>query len=125
MTVAEYIYARCVLIRLIYSSAWYGKTEARALLSTLDQASLDLPIDSAPAELDRYTFWFHCYCRYQAAMHSDDTYSLIERAFDGLKLIQEAGKTLDQRDKDHYHNTMRKQGQLEEDLIRQIPELFE
>lgn len=125
MTTAEYIYARCVLNRLIWSSAWYGKAEARALLSVLDQATLDLPVDCAPAELERCLFWFHCYCRYRVAELSDKTYTLIERACGSMKLIREAGKELDQRDWNIYYKDMREKGHLEDELIRQIPKLFE
>lgn len=125
MTTAEYIYARCVLNRLIWSNAWYGKAEARTLLSVLDHATLDLRVDGAPPELDRYIFWFHCYCRYRVAEESDKTYTLIDQACNSMKLIQEAGKELDQRDRNIYYEDMREKGHLEDALIQQIPKLFE
>lgn len=124
MTTAEYIYARCVLNRLIWSYAWYGKAESRALLSVLNRATLDLPVNGDPVALDRYTFWFHCYCRYRVAEESDKTYTLIDQACGSMNLIQEAGKELDQKDRNTYYKDMREKG-LDDGLIQQIPKLFE
>lgn len=125
MTTVEYIYARCVLNRLIWSTAWYGKAEARALLSVLDRATLDLSVNGDPAALDRYTFWFHCYCRYRVAEESDKTYKLIDQACGSMNLIHEAGKELDQQDRNTYFKDMREKGHLDDGLIQQIPRLFE
>lgn len=124
MTVAEYIYARCILQRLLHSTAWYGITEARELLSALDRASLDLPVDHCPDDLNRYIFWFHCYCRYRIVELSDETYSLVEQAYSGMKFIQKAAEKLDQQVKEVYQENMRQKGNLEDELIQQIPDLF-
>lgn len=124
MTVVEYIYAQCVLRRLIYSNAWYGKAEARRLLSVLEQATLNIYVDYDPHELKRYTFWFHCYCRYRMAELSGEIYSLVEQLHSDMNLIQKAGEKLDQQGKEYYYDMMHERGRLEDELIRQIPDLF-
>lgn len=124
ITVSEYIYARCVVDRLIHTSAWYGKAEARHLLSVLDQASLKLSVDPGSAVLDCYTFWFHCYCRYKMAEKSNEVYSLVERACSSMNLVRAAGKKLDQQDKETYYKKMQKTGLLDDVQIEQIPKLF-
>lgn len=126
MTAMEYIYARCVLDRLIHSRAWYGKAEARKVLSALDQASLGIsPERMDPAAWERYVFWFHCYCRCRMAELSDETYALIDKIYDAWTLIEEAGRRFDQREWNRFNQVMRAEGELTEELIQQIPKLFE
>ena len=126
ITRVEYIYVRIVLNRLINSTAWYGRQEARKILSALDQATLLLPInkDNDSNILENYIFWFHCFCRYRMAELSDKTYRLVDEIYKNMEIIREAQYLLDQRQMNDYNRTMREQGHLEDELIQKIPELF-
>ena len=101
ITTLEYIASIQILNRLIYSTAWYGKKEARAVKNELEKCVYSIFKNSEQNKLKEYTFWFHCYCRYQIAKHNDDLYSIIEEAEESANIVQRA--------LDNYHDAMQKQ----------------
>ena len=101
ITTLEYIASIQILNRLIYSTAWYGKKEARAVKNELEKCVYSIFKNSEQNKLKEYTFWFHCYCRYQIAKHNDDLYSIIEEAEESANIVQRALY--------NYHDAMQKQ----------------
>ncbi len=101
ITTLEYIASIQILNRLIYSTAWYGKNEARAVKKQLEKCVYSIFKNLKQDKLKEYTFWFHCYCRYQIAKHNDDLYSIIKEAEESANIVQRALY--------NYHNAMQKQ----------------
>lgn len=93
ITTAQYMACILILNRLIYSSAWYGKEEARVLKTQLESCECDL-FDRLqdPQAMNRYFFWLHCYCRYQAVHLTDSMYDILERAKKAMQSIQDSIK---------------------------------
>ena len=124
ITTLEYIASIQILNRLIYSTAWYGKNEARAVKKQLEKCVYSIFKNLKQDKLKEYTFWFHCYCRYQIAKHNDDLYSIIKEAEESANIVQRA--------LDSYHNAMQKQYiedfaknvGIKEEIIHEIPEIF-
>ena len=81
ITTTQYIACILVLNRLIYSTAWYGKKEARQLRDALEKCSCDMFDSVSDMDLLReYFFWLHCYCRYREPYLADSAYQMLERA---------------------------------------------
>lgn len=91
ISVSNYIWMRIVLNRLIYSNAWYGRPDARALLMALNKAKV--VFENIPSwESDDgkiYLFWLQCYARYQIAIR-EKAHELVEQAHGYLDTISQA-----------------------------------
>lgn len=126
ITTMEYIAIRLILQRLIYSTAWYGKTEARALLKELEQCQCNI-FDVLPDKswIDAYQFWFHCYCRYQSATYKDNAvYKLSNDAEKAKQIMEKAMHDKDIMQKKQYMKELLERTKLNEELLHTIPDLF-
>ena len=117
----------CILIlnRLIYSSAWYGKEEARVLKTQLESCECDL-FDRLqdPQAMNRYFFWLHCYCRYQAVHLTDSMYDVLERAKKAMQSIQNSIKANEESFRVQYIHTFAEKLGKKPEEVEQFPQLF-
>ena len=126
-------YIACVLIlnQLVYSNAWYGKSEARKLREKLESCKCNIFDDIVNRDdyisktIKQYFFWLHCYCRYQAANMSDSMYSLLERAADAMKSVKDGIKASDKSYKIKYIDMFAERLDMRPDEVQAIPQLFE
>lgn len=131
ITTSQYIACMFILNRLIYSTAWYGKAEARDLIEKLKACKcniFDHLKDSqgyAASPIKQYFFWLHCYCRYQAAHLSDSMYDVLERASDAMKCVKEGIAASDQLSRSKYIDMFAEKLGMSSDQIEAIPKLFE
>lgn len=131
VTTSQYIACILVLNRLIYSNAWYGKSEARELREKLESCECNIfdnigsQNDYTKKSIKQYFFWLHCYCRYQAANMSDSMYSLLERAADAMKSVKDGIKASDKSYKIKYIDMFAERLDMRPDEVQAIPQLFE
>ena len=125
ITTAQYMACILILNRLIYSSAWYGKEEARVLKTQLESCECDL-FDRLqdPQAMNRYFFWLHCYCRYQAIHLTDSMYDVLERAKKAMQSIQNSIKANEESFRVQYIHTFAEKLGKKPKEVEQFPQLF-
>lgn len=125
ITTAQYMACILILNRLIYSSAWYGKEEARVLKTQLESCECDL-FDRLqdPQAMNRYFFWLHCYCRYQAVHLTDSMYDVLERAKKAMQSIQDSIKANEDSFRVQYIHTFAEKLGKKPKEVEQFPQLF-
>lgn len=125
ITTAQYMACILILNRLIYSSAWYGKEEARVLKTQLESCECDL-FDRLqdPQAMNRYFFWLHCYCRYQAIHLTDSMYDVLERAKKAMQSIQDSIKANEDSFRVQYIHTFAEKLGKKPKEVEQFPQLF-
>lgn len=125
ITTAQYMACILILNRLIYSNAWYGKEEARALKTQLKNCECELFERSQdPQAINRYFFWLHCYCRYQAVHLTDSMYDVLERAKKAMQSIQDSIKANEDSFKVQYIHTFAEKLGKKPEEVKQLPQLF-
>lgn len=130
ITTIQYIACILVLNRLIYSNAWYGKSEASKLKEELEICKCDifdyLKDSGGNAEplIKQYFFWLHCYCRYQAAHVSDSTYDILDRAATAIESIKVGITASDESSRAKYINDFAEKLGKSSKEIEKLPDLF-
>lgn len=124
-------YMACILIlnRLIYSSAWYGKEEARVLKTQLESCECDLfnyvEHSVSPQDINQYAFWLHCYCRYQAVHLTDSMYITLDRASNAMQSIRDSITANEKFLKSEYVDMFADKLGMTRTEVEMLPKLFE
>lgn len=121
----EYLWIRMVLHRLVYSNAWYGKAEARALLMALNKAKA--VFENIPSwESDDgkiYLFWLQCYARYQIAIR-EKAHELVDIAHGYLNTIRHAQEEYHKSCIKSYEEKLQKGTDMSLEELHQALKLF-
>ena len=110
--------------RLIESRAIYGKAEAREVLKELRKCKCDIFEKIDKDELTEYTFWFHCYCRYQIAKHNEEIYTLAANEEKAFNIFENALIEYDKNMQKRYFDDFAEKLGIDKEIVSQIPELF-
>lgn len=124
ITTLEYIAIQQLLQRLILSTTWYGKEEARRLLKALEQCQCNVLDLLAGEDESAYKFWLHCYCRYRVAECSEVVYTLVNEAEEAMKIVEDAMNQRDDVLRTQYFETLSKKTGMREEELKKIPSLF-
>ncbi len=133
--IPDYICMRIVLERLISSTAWYGRPQARAVLAALNGAKAVFRKSVYPREelvdqlafnhstWEGYLFWLQCYARYQFAMQ-EKTHELVEAVHEKLNTIKKSQDAYYKSCVESYEEKLREGTNMSLEELRQGLNLF-
>lgn len=125
--VSEYVLIRMILERLVYSGAWYGKAEARAVLTALNSAQAEFLTDDVEDNdllREQYLFWLWCYTGRQAEVN-DQMSALVDAVHGKLEMVQTAHKSFQNERIEGYRNKLIQGTDMTPEELRKALDLFE